>query len=123
MAEYPFAVFSVLESVQNMPVPKSIHVLAWRKGFLGMSYRQGEEALVPHLHAVGVFARPTMTLCGIHQLELDRIEVKGLYCCDHLFDGSVGQFRLHCFLLVRVVKHVGRSERSASIRYRSLQWS
>jgi len=96
--EYFIAVFGVFERVQDMPVPKFIHVLAWGQGYLGVSYQQSQETPVRQFHAVNILARPALAFLGIHQLELDRIEIESLYRSDHSFNGSVRQLHFHCSL-------------------------
>jgi len=108
VAEHVLAVLRVFLRVEDVAVPELVHVLGRRDGFLGELDQHGEEPLIGELHAVDVLARPTLTFFGIHQLELDRVEVERPDRCDDFIHGFVS----HCGLL----RLVGRAQPRVAAR-------
>jgi hypothetical protein len=101
-AKYSLAVFRIFHRVQDMGMPEFIHLFAYDDVFqvFRMFHQHGQIVPVRALDALGVLARPAFSQFGIHHPELDRLKIESVYRGDHFFNGSVRQFRLHCFLLV-----------------------
>jgi hypothetical protein len=97
LSEYHLTVFGVLDRLQDVRMPKLIHILAEKDvfGVVLVLHEHGQIVLVCLLDAFGVLATPAFSQFGVHHSELDGLEIEGLYRSNNLFNGVVRQFRMH----------------------------
>ncbi len=85
--EHSLAVFGVFHRVQNMRMPEFIHIRAHDDIFRISRVFHEHSQIVPvsALDALGVLASPSFSKLGIHDPELDRLEIKSLYRAERSF--------------------------------------
>ena len=87
-----------------MGMPELIYILAYHDVFhvFRVFHQHGEIIPIRALDVLGVLARPAFSELGIHDPELDGLKIERAYRGHHLFNGSVRQFRFHCFLCLKL---------------------